>query len=425
MQLSPDELLQRYRDVRCFTETLCEPLQTEDYVVQSMPDVSPTKWHIAHTSWFFETFLLKANQPHYESPHPQYDFLFNSYYNAVGERHCRAQRGFISRPTVEDAFAYRAYVDAQVGELLHSLSTEQLRQLAPVIMLGLHHEQQHQELLLTDIKHVFSVNPLLPTYKTRPSTQSGSITPPHWISFGEGIYEIGHTGDGFCFDNEEPRHREFLESFAISSRLITNSEYLEFMQDGGYERPEFWLSAGWSTVQQQNWQAPFYWEKRGDTWMMFTLSGLREVAPDEPVCHVSLFEADAYARWASARLPSEAEWEVAATRELSSIRITGNFAENGILHPAPLQDDRGDATIAQMFGDVWEWTRSQYVPYPGYAPAAGALGEYNGKFMCNQFVLRGGSCATSASHIRPTYRNFFPPDARWQFSGIRLAKDVA
>jgi ergothioneine biosynthesis protein EgtB len=426
MQQSPDELLQRYRDVRCFTETVCEPLHTEDFVVQSMPDVSPTKWHIAHTSWFFETFLLKPNLPNYQSPHPQYDFLFNSYYNAVGDRHCRAQRGLISRPTVEEAFAYRAFVDAQMGELLHAASAEQLKKLTPVITLGLHHEQQHQELMLTDIKHVFSVNPLMPAYKARPSTQSGSVAPQRWISFDEGINEIGHTGDGFCFDNEEPRHREFLESFAIASRLVTNGEYLEFMQDGGYERPEFWLSAGWSTVQQQSWQAPFYWEKHGDTWQMFTLSGLREVAHDEPVCHVSLFEADAYARWAGARLPSEAEWEVAAAKcRQSSPRMTGNFADNGIFHPVSLQSDINDSTIAQMFGDVWEWTRSQYVPYPGYAPAAGALGEYNGKFMCNQFVLRGGSCATSASHIRPTYRNFFPPDARWQFSGIRLAKDNA
>ncbi|HEX8236396.1 MAG TPA: ergothioneine biosynthesis protein EgtB [Abditibacteriaceae bacterium] len=425
MHQSAAVLFQSYLDVRCFTEKLCEPLQTEDYVVQSMPDVSPTKWHIAHTSWFFETFLLKANLPHYQSPHPQYDFLFNSYYNSVGDRHCRAHRGLISRPTVEETFRYRAFVDAQMGELLHSANEEQLQKLAPILTLGLHHEQQHQELLLTDIKHVFSVNPLLPAYRDRTSTQADLVPSQHWVSFDEGISEVGHMGDNFCFDNEEPRHREFLESFALSSRLVTNGEYLEFMQDGGYERPEFWLSAGWSTVQQNQWQAPFYWEKRGTDWQMFTLSGLHEISLDEPVCHVSLFEADAYARWAGARLPGEAEWEVAAANALQSgNRITGNFADNGVLHPVPLQSNSDDSTMAQMFGDVWEWTRSQYVPYPGYAPAAGALGEYNGKFMCNQFVLRGGSCATSASHIRHTYRNFFPPDARWQFSGIRLAKDL-
>jgi ergothioneine biosynthesis protein EgtB len=424
MQQFAAALYQSYRDVRCFTEKLCEPLQTEDYVVQSMADVSPTKWHIAHTSWFFETFLLKANLPDYQSPHPQYDFLFNSYYNAVGDRHCRAQRGLISRPTVEEAFTYRAFVDAQMGELLEQATAEQLQNLTPILTLGLHHEQQHQELLLTDIKHVFSVNPLLPAYLERTIPRGGWVPPQKWIAFDEGVYEIGHSGQEFCFDNEEPRHREFLEAFTLSSRLVTNGEYLEFMHDGGYERPEFWLSAGWSTVQQHNWQAPFYWEKRGETWQMFTLSGLREVAPDEPVCHVSLFEADAYARWAGARLPSEAEWEVAGAQSIQSrTRIEGNFADNGALHPVPLQNNSDDSTLAQLFGDVWEWTRSQYVPYPGYAPAAGALGEYNGKFMCNQFVLRGGSCATSASHIRPTYRNFFPPDARWQFSGIRLAKD--
>jgi ergothioneine biosynthesis protein EgtB len=309
--------------------------------------------------------------------------------------------------------------------LLHTASADQLQELAPILTLGLHHEQQHQELLITDIKHVFSANPLLPSYRGRTSTQAGLVPPQRWVSFEEGIYEIGHQGDGFCFDNEQPRHREFLEAFALSSRLITNGEYLEFIQDGGYRRSEFWLSPGWSTVQQQDWQAPFYWEKCGNTWHMFTLSGLREVALDEPVCHVSLFEADAYARWAGARLPSEAEWEVAAAQSpQSSTRIDGNFADSGVLHPVPLQNNDQDSTVAQLFGDVWEWTRSQYVPYPGYAPAAGALGEYNGKFMCNQFVLRGGSCATSASHIRHTYRNFFPPEARWQFSGIRLAKDI-
>jgi ergothioneine biosynthesis protein EgtB len=338
-------LSQRYHDVRCFTETLCEPLETEDFVVQSMPDVSPTKWHIAHTSWFFETFVLKSALPDYQSPHPQYDYLFNSYYNAVGDRHCRAQRGFITRPTVEETFRYRAHVDAQMQRLIDEADDDTLRDLAPIITLGLHHEQQHQELLLTDIKHVLSVNPLRPVYRAAASTRSASIAPLQWINFDEGLYETGHSGDGFCFDNEEPRHREFLESFALASRLVTNAEYLEFMADGGYERPEFWLSMGWSTVKQNDWKAPFYWEKHGNAWQMFTLSGLREVAPEEPVCHVSLFEADAYARWAGVRLPSEAEWEVAAAKE----ETAGHFADAEVFHPQPLQTDDSDP-LSQLFG---------------------------------------------------------------------------
>lgn len=415
------DLLLRYQEVRRFTESLCEPLETEDYVIQSMPDVSPAKWHIAHTSWFFETFLLAPNLPGYRSPHLQYNFLFNSYYNAVGDRHCRAVRGLLSRPTVRDTYEYRHYVDEKMEELLRTCTPEEVRTLAPVLTLGLHHEQQHQELILTDIKHVLSVNPLRPAYAAieENEVKDQPVPPLRWVEFPEGLCEIGFEGEGFCFDNETPRHRVFVERYAVGSRLVTNGEYLAFIDDGGYERPEFWLSAGWATAQEQGWTAPLYWEEAEGEWRQFTLSGIRRVEEAAPVCHVSYFEADAYARWAGARLLTEAEWEFAARDAPRG----GNFAEEEQFHPVPLSADDGRA-LHQIYGDVWEWTRSAYSPYPGYAPHPGALGEYNGKFMCGQFVLRGGSCATSATHIRPTYRNFFPPDARWQFSGIRLAKDL-
>lgn len=412
-------LSDRYRRVRSFSEKLCETLVPEDYVIQSMPDVSPTKWHLAHTSWFFETFVLGPTVPGYRPFHPDFSYLFNSYYNAVGERHCRPRRGLVSRPTVEETYRYRAYVDQQMLELLEGADAGRLLELAPVVTLGLNHEQQHQELMLTDIKHVFTMNPLRPVYRERISPSAKAEAPPlQWVPFPESIYWIGHEGEGFSFDNEGPRHREFLPPFALASRLVTNGEYLAFIEDGGYERPEFWLSAGWSTLQEQGWKAPFYWERHDGRWMMMTLAGMRPVEASEPVCHVSYFEADAYAQWAGARLPTEAEWEVAAT----GVPLEGNFAESGSYHPLPAPVST-DGELAQMFGDVWEWTRSAYSPYPGYKPLPGALGEYNGKFMCNQYVLRGGSCATSGSHIRRTYRNFFPPDACWQFSGIRLAND--
>jgi ergothioneine biosynthesis protein EgtB len=412
-------LSERYRRVRSFSETLCETLVAEDYVIQSMPDVSPTKWHLAHTSWFFETFVLGPAVPGYRPFHPDFSYLFNSYYNAVGQRHCRPKRGLVSRPTVEETYRYREYVDQHMLELLEGADAVRLLDLAPVVTLGLNHEQQHQELMLTDIKHVFTMNPLRPVYHERIAAAGQAEAPPlQWVSFSEGVYWIGHQGEGFSFDNEGPRHREFLGPFALASRLVTNGEYLAFMEDGGYERPEFWLSAGWSTLQEQGWKAPFYWERHDGRWMMMTLSGMRPVEASEPVCHVSYFEADAYAQWAGARLPTEAEWEVAA----AGVPLEGNFVESGSYHPLPASITT-DGELTQMFGDVWEWTRSAYSPYPGYKPVPGALGEYNGKFMCNQYVLRGGSCATSGSHIRRTYRNFFPPDACWQFSGIRLAND--
>ncbi len=411
--------VERYKQVRSFTEQLCEPLATEDYVIQSMPDVSPAKWHLAHVTWFWETFVLSPALSGYQSLHPQYAYLFNSYYNTLGERHCRPKRGLISRPTVKETYEYRRYVDEHMLGLLEKLDGRQLAELTPIMTLGLHHEQQHQELIVTDIKHVLSCNPLYPVYLPRARAAS-SVPPMEWISFPEGVYWVGYEGNGFCFDNEGPRHRQFVQPFQLASRLVTNGEYLEFMQDGGYENPLLWLSEGWGKVRAEEWKAPLYWENIDGRWMVMTLSGLREVDKAEPVCHVSYYEADAYARWAEARLPTEAEWEVAA----QDVPVEGNFVESGLFHPAPLNVATAGGKLAQMYGDVWEWTQSSYSPYPGFRPAAGAVGEYNGKFMCNQYVLRGGSCATSLSHIRPTYRNFFPADAQWQFMGIRLAQEV-
>lgn len=420
-QTPPQDLAARYRAVRGFTEALCRPLAVEDYVIQSMPDVSPTKWHLAHTSWFFETFVL-ADRPGYRPFHPQYAYLFNSYYNAVGERHCRPNRGLLSRPTVEEVYRYRAHVDAAMLELFESPRALPAP-LAPLIELGLHHEQQHQELLLTDIKHVFASNPLRPVYVEVEPAPPAAVPPLRWFARPTGLTEIGHAGEGFAFDNEGPRHTVLLQAFAIASRPVTNGEYLAFMAEGGYRRPELWLSEGWGAVQARGWDSPLYWDPAPEGepagWWSMTLQGYRPVAEAEPVCHLSFFEADAYARWAGARLPSEAEWEVLAREQ----PLSGNFAESGRCHPAPGPAGAAEEPV-QMFGDVWEWTASPYLGYPGYRPAAGALGEYNGKFMCNQWVLRGGSCATAQSHIRPTYRNFFPADARWQFSGLRLARDA-
>ena len=412
-------LAERYREIRAFSEELCKPLHAEDCVIQSMPDASPAKWHLAHTSWFFETFILRPGLANYQESDPHNSYLFNSYYNAVGPMHCRARRGMISRPTLEETCRYREQVDTAMMKFFESATEDGWRELKPVVVLGLNHEQQHQELFLTDIKHMLAQNPLCPVYAHASEEKLPALAPLRWRIFEEGTYSIGHEGDDFAFDNEGPRHRVFLEKFELASRLVTNGEYLEFMKDGGYERPEFWLSLGWSTVNDQQWRAPLYWEQRDGEWFSFTLSGLRKVNPSEPVCHVSYFEADAYARWAGARLPTEAEWEAAS----ADLPFTGNFVEEKCFHPRPLIQAR-PGELAQMFGDVWEWTRSSYAPYPRYEPAKGAIGEYNGKFMCNQYVLRGGSCATSQTHIRRTYRNFFAPDKRWQFMGIRLAKDT-
>ncbi|WP_022835352.1 ergothioneine biosynthesis protein EgtB [Salisaeta longa] len=423
-------IAERYRITRRFTTDFCRPLNTEDYVVQTKEFVSPTKWHLAHTTWFFETFVLREHDPSYTLLNDQYPYLFNSYYIQAGERHCRDRRGYISRPTVEQVYEYRAYVDEHVEALLATASADDLDTLAPLVELGIHHEQQHQELMVTDLKHVLSVNPLRPAYRDDLAPPTVDAIPAlDWVAFAdEGVYEVGYDGDGFYYDNEGPRHKEYRRPFALANRLVTCGEYRAFMEDGGYERPELWLSAGWATVQERDWTEPFYWEEREGEWYVYTLGGLRPLNPHEPVAHLSYFEAEAYARWAGARLPEEGEWELAAR----DATIEGNTVDAGYFHPIPLTDDTpahtpaaGDGgALYQLYGDVWEWTRSAYSPYPGYEPLPGAIGEYNGKFMCGQYVLRGGSCATSQSHLRPTYRNYFHPDEAWQFMGLRLAQDL-
>ena len=430
------DLAARFAEVRAFTESLCDGLATEDFVVQSMEDVSPTKWHLAHTTWFWETFVLTPHAEGYALYDERYPFLFNSYYVQAGERHCRAQRGYLSRPTVADVFAYRRHVTEAMGRFLDGFDEASHPEIADVVEVGLHHEQQHQELMVTDLKHVFAVNPLRPAVRERPEAATVDPGPLRWRSFEAGLHEIGFestdadTSRGrFHFDNEGPRHRAFVEGFEVADRLVTCGEYLAFMADGGYEQAPLWLSLGWATRVEKGWTEPFYWEQRDGAWWHYTLAGMRRVDPNEPVTHLSYFEADAYARWAGARLPSEAEWEVASRTVWDGTGdAPGAFVDAGRLHPAPAEPVGGDGAPAtqpalrQMFGEVWQWTHSQYSPYPGYRPVEGALGEYNGKFMANQFVLRGGSVATSQSHIRPTYRNFFPPDATWQFTGLRLAR---
>jgi ergothioneine biosynthesis protein EgtB len=415
-----ERLLARFHQIRDFTNGLCADLEPEDCVVQSMPDVSPTKWHLAHTTWFFETFILKKFSLGYRSEIPEYAYLFNSYYNAAGDMHRRDLRGLISRPTVRQAQRYRASIDSHIDDLLSGANEKLLDEIEPILILGFHHEQQHQELLITDIKHVFAQNPLYPVFRECKSDGAGAkIVPIHFLDFNETVVTIGHDGRGFAYDNEGPRHRALVHAFSLASRPVTNGEYLAFIEDNGYSRPEFWLSLGWMTVNEQRWQAPLYWTKRDGTWWNFTLSGFRPVDESELVTHVSYFEADAYANWAGALLPTEFEWERAAL----DYPMEGNFVEDENFHPRALSTSGDDGRLHQMFGDVWEWTRSAYSPYPGYRAVPGALGEYNGKFMCNQYVLRGGSCATSRTHIRRTYRNFFQPEKRWQFTGIRLARD--
>ncbi len=410
------ELAARFRAVRAATERLAAPLSPEDCTAQSMPDASPVKWHLAHTSWFFETFVLEAAAPGYRPLDPAYRVLFNSYYHSVGEQHLRPERGLITRPSLAEVHAYRRHVDE------HCLALLEPGRLTPaqqgVVELGLNHEQQHQELILTDLKHLFARNPVAPVYCQGAPERAGETASLAWHPYPAGLREIGHAGPGFAFDNEGPRHRVFVQAFALGSRAVTNAEYFAFIADRGYERPELWLSDGWATLQSESWRAPLYWHERDGGWQHFTLAGLLPVAPAEPVAHVSAFEADAYARWAGARLPTEAEWEVVA----ADAPVVGNFVESGRLRPAPAPPRASGPT--QLFGDVWEWTSSAYAPYPGYRPPPGALGEYNGKFMVNQLVLRGGSCASAASHLRASYRNFFPPAARWQWSGIRLARDA-
>lgn len=411
-----------YRRVRARSLALAAPLTDEDCQVQSMPDASPTKWHLAHATWFFETFVLERFEPGFRPFEAAFRVLFNSYYAGIGKRHPRPQRGLVTRPTLEEVKRYRTQVDERVTAVLASQSGNE--SLLELVTLGLHHEQQHQELLLTDIKHVLSFNLLHPPYARRWPIGAVKPEPLRWHAYAPGVCSLGHdpASDGdFCFDNETPCHTTFISPFALASRPVTHGEYLAFMDDGGYARPELWLSLGWDWVQAGARHSPLYWYRQGSRWHSHTLQGGVEIDPHTPACHLSYFEADAYARWAGARLPTEAEWEFAARRLARPLPAQANFADRNAFHPLPPAASGADEPV-QMFGDVWEWTQSSYGPYPGYRTLPGAVGEYNGKFMCNQYVLRGGSCATPAGHVRASYRNFFPPDAQWQFSGVRLAR---
>jgi len=408
---SPRSLAERYESVRALTETLAAPLSPEDQTVQSMPDVSPTKWHRAHTSWFFETFLLSPYELGYSEFHPTFSYLFNSYYEAVGQRYSRPHRGLVSRPDCAEIAGYRRHVDGHMMRLMEGPLDERAISL---IELGLHHEQQHQELLLMDIKHVLSQSPLDPAYVPSPGQEADPVgSSSDWFEHAAGPAEVGHGGGGFCFDNETPSHSVILTPYAVADHLVTCGQWLEFMEDGGYERPEFWLSDGWAAVQQDRLAAPLYWGREGSEWSIFTLMGRRAVDPDEPVCHVNYYEADAFAHWSGFRLPTEFEWESIAADH----PVEGRFLDPAVPHPSP----QGRPS---WYGDAWVWTASSYLPYPGFRTAPGAVGEYNGKFMVNQHVLRGGSCVTPEGHVRATYRNFFPPSARWPFTGVRLARDL-
>ncbi|MPY94599.1 MAG: ergothioneine biosynthesis protein EgtB [Acidimicrobiia bacterium] len=422
-----------YGAVRALTEALAAPLSPEDQVIQSMPDASPAKWHRAHSTWFFETFLLRPHARGYVPLDERYAYLFNSYYEAAGPRHPRPQRGLVTRPGVAEVGEYRAHVDAAMGDLLARAGGPLAVPVADLVTLGLNHEQQHQELLLMDIKHAFSLNPLDPLYRPRRPPRSGprlagdslaatSLAGPGWHEHAGGLEEVGHGGHGFAYDNEGPRHTVYLRPFALAETVVTCGDWLAFMEDGGYRRAELWLSDGWATVQGEAWDAPSYWRREERDWSQFTLAGRQQVDPAEPVCHVSYYEADAFARWSGARLPTEAEWEVVAAGAQPQPQPGAQGAlDLEVLHPRPAPAGAG---MRQLFGDVWEWTSSAYLPYPGFRPAEGAVGEYNGKFMVNQQVLRGGCCATPAGHVRASYRNFFPPSARWPFTGLRLARDL-
>jgi len=408
---------ERYRAVRARTDALAAPLSAEDAGVQSMPDASPAKWHLAHTTWFFEEFVLARLERGHRWRDERWRVLFNSYYEAVGPRHARPQRGVLSRPALDEVRAWRASVDDRMLALLAGASNEP--GLLDVALLGTHHEEQHQELLLTDIQHAFWCNPVRPAYRGAQALAAPrAAAASEWVHVDERVAEIGYAGDGFAFDNETPRHRAIVGPFRLASRLVTNAEWLAFVDDGGYGRAELWLSDGWAAARGNDWRAPLYWEKNDSGWCVFGMYGMQPLAPHAPVTNVSYYEADAFARWAGARLPTEAEWEVVAgTRE-----VEGNFVDGGDLTPSPAV--RGAASPSQLFGDAWEWTASAYLPYPRFRPVEGALGEYNGKFMSGQMVLRGGSCFSPRGHLRPAYRNFFPPHARWQMAGVRLARDA-
>jgi len=409
-----EALVDRYRAVRLQSEALCAPLEIEDHVIQSAVVASPPKWHLAHVSWFFETFLLQPFLPGYAAFRHGYEVLFNSYYQQVGKVYPRPERGLLARPTVAEVMNYRTHVDHAMAKLIEQVDAGGWPTVAARVELGCHHEQQHQELLLTDIKLNFSINPLDPVYREAPARPAGVPPAPGWWAREAGLGEIGHAGDGFAFDNERPRHRIWVDGYRLARHPVTNAEYRAFIADDGYRRPELWLADGWATVNQETWQAPLHWRGDGDGWAEFTLGGVQSLDEHAPVTHVSYYEADAYARWAGARLPTEAEWELASAGR----PLAGNQAASGHLQPVAGDED---GELVKLFGDVWEWAVSAYSPYPGYTLPAGAIGEYNGKFMCNQQVLRGGSCATPVGHLRSTYRNFFYPHERWQFTGIRLA----
>jgi ergothioneine biosynthesis protein EgtB len=417
--MDTDTLIARFHSVRRCSRQLAEPLSDEDCCAQSMPDASPIKWHLAHTTWFFETLILEQYERNFQPFQPAFRVLFNSYYNGIGDKHPRPQRGLLTRPALGDVLAYRRNVDERIGMLLAELgdADAEADTIMRLIDMGLHHEQQHQELMLTDVKHMLSMSPLYPAYSNEHFTDSDAPPPMQWREFDAGVVHIGHAGADFCFDNELPRHRQFVERYALSSRLVSNAEYLQFIEAGGYAEPSFWLSEGWDWVMANQLDKPMYWQRTDDGWHEFTLCGFRKTDPHRPVTHISFFEADAYARWSGARLPTEAEWENAA----SGCHDLGMPA----LHPeAAGEGSHENSGLSQLFGCGWQWTLSSYAPYPGYQVAEGAIGEYNGKFMSNQYVLRGSSCATPEGHTRKTYRNFFPATARWQFTGIRLARSL-
>lgn len=409
------DLLETYRSVRAHTQHLCDPLEIEDFVVQPVMDVSPLKWHLGHTTWFYETFILKPNMQGYKEFHPKYPLLFNSYYISAGDRWSRENRGQLTRPTVKEVFDYREYVDEHMGKFLNE--AEVSAELARVIVLGCNHEQQHQELFLYDIKRILGDNPLYPPYRKSDKLFKKIISKSEWLLVDEGIYEIGFEGNEFHFDNEKGVHKVFLHEYEIASGLVTNGDYLSFIEDGGYQNHMLWLSEGWDWVNENEIKAPRYWNQDGGEWWHYTLSGREKIDLDDPLCHISYYEADAFARWKGCRLPTEQEWEVACRKYSPNILSSTNFVENNELRPIQTGD-------FNFFGNVWEWTSSPYVAYPYYDPPEGALGEYNGKFMVNQMVLRGGSFGTPRNHIRVTYRNFFHPHLRWMFSGIRLAKHL-
>jgi ergothioneine biosynthesis protein EgtB len=410
-----DALTHRFRDTRAQSLAFCEPLAIEDYGLQAEDFTSPPKWHLAHTTWFFETFLLKPFLEGYETPEPLYEVMFNSYYNGIGEQHPRPKRGLLSRPTVDQVRDYRALVDEGIERLLAETDHPARTDILSRVTLGIEHECQHQELFFADLKWSLAENPMLPTYTEQPAGHRPVPVHQSWHSFDGGLVETGFDGEGFCFDNELPRHQVFVNPFELAGRLVTNGEFAIFINDGGYRRPELWLADGWDAVQNQHWVAPYYWRERDGEVLEYTLHGLRPRLDENPVCHVSGYEADAYARWAGARLPTEHEWELAAT----TAPAPADGVDSGHYHPLPA---RGEG-LQQLYGDCWQWTQSAYGPYPGYRPSPGAIGEYNGKFMSSQWVLRGGSCVSKAQHVRASYRNFFYPPDRWQFSGIRLARD--